>query len=336
MNDLNTLQELWFVLIAFLLAGYTVLDGFDLGIGALLPLLGRTKKERDALISSIGPVWDGNEVWLVTAGGALFAAFPQAYATAFSGFYIAFMLVLFCLIFRAVSFEFRAHSTKMYRFWEGALTVGSLVAALLFGVALGNVVWGVPLDPGMEYAGSFLTLLSPVPLAFGLAGLVAVLLQGSAWAIRKTEGDMQRRAFRAAKILSAVESIMILAFFIGVVVSVPGSIKNPVFIVGTVVAVLGVKGVGASVKKQNERAPFWESSAALVGLWAMVGAIHFPNLIKAAGDPSLSVTIYNGSTSILTLKIMTVIAAVGMPVVIGYTIYVYRVFKGKAGGKGTY
>jgi cytochrome d ubiquinol oxidase subunit II len=298
--------------------------------------LGRTKKERDALISSITPVWDGNEVWLVTAGGALFAAFPQAYATAFSGFYIAFMLVLFCLIFRAVSFEFRAHSKKRARAWEWALTAGSLVAALLFGVALGNVVWGVPLDPAMEYAGTFLTLLRPVPLAFGLAGLVAVLLQGATWAIRKTEGEVERRAFRTAQILAVIESIMILVFFIGVVVTVPGSIKNPGFIVGTVVAVLGVKGVGASVKKQNERAPFWESSAGLVGLWIMVGAIHFPNLIKAAGDPSLSITIYNASTSLLTLKIMSVIALVGMPVVIAYTIYVYRVFRGKAGGKVTY
>ncbi len=336
MNSLEAFQELWFILIVILFAGYSILDGFDLGIGALLPVFGKTKEQKDTLINSIGPVWDGNEVWLITAGGALFAAFPQAYATSFSGFYLAFMLVLFCLIFRAVSSEFRAHSTRMPRFWEWTLTTGSLLAALLFGVALGNVVYGVPLDDRMEYAGTFFTLLRPIPLAFGFAGLTAVLLQGSTYTILKTEGDIQNRAFRAASILAIVESIMILVFFIAVVATVPGSYKNPAFIVGTVLAVLGIKGVGASVKKRNERAPFWESSTALAGLWIMVAAIHFPNLITAANDPALSITIRNASTSLLTLKIMAVIAIVGMPIVIAYSIFVYRVFKGKTGAEGGY
>jgi cytochrome d ubiquinol oxidase subunit II len=336
MNSVEAFQELWFVLIVVLFAGYTILDGFDLGIAALLPVFGKTKEEKDTLINAIGPVWDGNEVWLVTAGGALFAAFPQAYATSFSGFYLAFMLVLFCLIFRAVSFEFRAHSKKRGRFWEWTLTGGSFLAALLFGVALGNVVFGVPLDEGMEYTGSFFTLLRPVPLAFGLAGLTVVLLQGSTWAIMKTEGAVQKRAFRAASILSVVELVMIIVFIVAVFITVSGSLKNPAFIIGAVLALAGVKGVGSSVKKENERAPFWESSAALLGLWLMVAAIHFPNLIKATGDPALSITIWNASTSLLTLKIMSVIALVGMPVVIAYSIYVYRVFKGKAGKEMEY
>jgi cytochrome d ubiquinol oxidase subunit II len=336
MNNLETFQELWFVLITILFAGYSILDGFDLGIGSLLPFLARTKEEKDTLINSIGPVWDGNEVWLVTGGGALFAAFPQAYATSFSGFYLAFMIVLFCLIFRAVSFEFRAHSPKRARLWEWALTGSSLVAALLFGVALGNVVFGVPLDARMEYAGTFLTLLRPVPLLFGLMGLSAFLMQGSAWAILKTEGELQERAFRAASMLAVVELIVFIVFAAVIAVTMPASLTNPVCIAGALLALLGIKGIGSSVKKRNERAPFWESSAAIIGLWVMVAALHYPNLIRATGDPALSITIRNASTSLMTLKIMSVIALAGMPVVIGYSLYVYRVFKGKAGTGAKY
>ncbi len=334
MDNLGTFQELWFVLVAVLFAGYSILDGFDLGIGSLLPILGKKKEERDVLINAIGPVWDGNEVWLVTGGGALFAAFPQAYATAFSGFYLAFMLVLFCLIFRAVSFEFRAHSKKNARLWEWALTISSLVASLLFGVALGNVVVGVPLDADMEYAGTFLTLLTPVPLLFGVMGLSAFLTQGATWAVLKTEGKLQERAFTAASVLSVIESIILLVFIVVLIAFIPGTITNPGFIVGAILAVLGVKGIRSSIKKKNERAPFWESSAVILGLWVMVAAVHYPNLITATGDPALSITIRNASTSLLTLKIMSVIALAGMPVVIAYSIYVYRVFKGKAKAKG--
>jgi cytochrome d ubiquinol oxidase subunit II len=336
MNSLESFQELWFVLIAILFAGYSILDGFDLGIGALLPVFGKTKEQKDTLINSIGPVWDGNEVWLVTAGGALFAAFPQAYATSFSGFYLAFMLVLFCLIFRAVSFEFRAHSAKRARFWEWTLTTGSCLAALLFGVALGNVVYGVPLDERMEYTGTFFTLLRPIPLAFGLAALSAVLLQGSTYTILKTEGDVQGRAFRAASVLAVIEFIIFLFFCTALLLTAPGRFANPFVIAGALLFLLGITGVWFSVRKRNERAPFWESSTALLGLWLMVAALHFPNLIKAVDDPALSITIRNASTSLLTLKIMSVIALVGMPIVIGYSIYVYRIFKGKAGREVKY
>ena len=164
MENIKNFQELWFVLILILFIGYSLLDGFDLGIGVLLPFICKTKEEKDILINSIGPVWDGNEVWLITGGGALFAAFPHAYATAFSGFYLAMMLVLFALIFRAVSMEFRVNDEDRSLIWEKAFIVGSGLAALLFGVALGNVVYGVPLDNKMEFTGSFFTLLRPVPL----------------------------------------------------------------------------------------------------------------------------------------------------------------------------
>ena len=213
MENIQNFQELWFVLILILFIGYSLLDGFDLGIGALLPFIGRKKEEKDILINSIGPVWDGNEVWLITGGGALFAAFPRAYATAFSGFYPAMMLVLCALIFRAVSIEFRAHDEARAGIWEKAFFAGSALAALLLGVALGNVVYGVPLDDGMEFTGNFFTLLRPVPLLFGITGFAAVCLQGASYALMKTEGELRERCFRAVRILTIINFITAMAYF---------------------------------------------------------------------------------------------------------------------------
>ena len=329
MENIQNFQILWFVLILILFVGYTLLDGFDLGIGALLPFLGKTKEEKDILINSIGPVWDGNEVWLITGGGALFAAFPHAYATAFSGFYLAMMLVLFALIFRAVSMEFRANDEGRALIWERAFTFGSGLAALLFGVALGNVVYGVPLDNKMEFTGSFFTLLRPVPLLFGITGLAAILLQGASYAVMKTEGELRDRSFRAVGILMWVNLITAIAYFVTLIFSFQGLTSNWLFYVAMVCTMLGLTGIFFSIRKKNDSAPFWESSFSFVGLWLAVAAVHFPNLIKASNDQNLSITIFNSSTGLQTLKLMSVIAIIGMPIVIGYTIFVYRIFKGK-------
>src|SRR5271157_5440493 len=199
MDTLQILQTIWFFLIGFLFVGYSVLDGFDLGIGALLPIMAKNKKEEATIISTIGPVWDGNEVWIITAGGALFAAFPDVYATVFSGFYLALMLVLFALIFRAVSLEFWSMDTGRRTLWKWSFSIGSLLPALLFGVALGNVIIGIPLNDKMEYAGGFFTLLRPFPLAVGLLGFSAILLQGSSYAVLKTGGIVQNRFKQASK-----------------------------------------------------------------------------------------------------------------------------------------
>jgi len=329
-DNITNFQVLWFILVLVLFMGYSLLDGFDLGVAVLIPFLAKNKEEKDMLIGSIGPVWDGNEVWLVTGGGALFAAFPQAYATAFSGFYLAMMLVLFSLIFRAISMEFRAHDEKRAWFWEVLLTGGSALAALLFGVALGNVVYGVPLDSKMEYAGNFFTLLRPVPLLFGLTGLAAVLMQGSTYAIMKTEGETQQRAFRAAEIILGFYGALIAVFATVMIALTRGKFIGPLFTGGLLFSMLGLAGIIFSLKKKNEKAPFWESSFAFIGLWMMVAAVHFPNMVKASNNPVLSITIFNGSTGIMTLRLMSIIALIGMPVVIGYTIFVYRIFKGKA------
>ena len=188
------LQITWFVLIAVLLAGYGVLDGFDLGIGVVYPYLARDKDERAALRASIGPVWDGNEVWLVTGGGALFAAFPPAYAMAFSGFYMAIMLVLLGLILRAVALEFHHRDEHRAALWDGAFHVGSILPALLLGVAVGNVVRGVPLNAAGDYSGTFWQLLNPFSLMVGLTGLAMFVSHGAAWAALKTDGMLQQRS----------------------------------------------------------------------------------------------------------------------------------------------
>lgn len=329
MDNLQALQILWFVLIFGLLLGYALLDGFDLGVASLLPFLGRKKEDKDLLVASIGPVWDGNEVWLVTGGGALFAAFPHAYATAFSGFYLAMMLVLLALIFRAVSMEFRAHDPARAGLWEKTLAGGSALAALLFGVALGNVVYGVPISGRMEYDGSFFTLLRPVPLVFGAAGLAAVLLQGASWAVRKTEGALQERAFRAAKILLGINAATAAVYFSVMAGAFDGLSGNMLFHAAWLMTLAGLAGLFFSLRKKNDRAPFWESSFAFAGLFLAAGAAQFPNLIRASNNPDLSLTIYNSSTGLYTLQVMAVIALVGLPIVIGYTIFVYRLFKGK-------
>jgi cytochrome bd ubiquinol oxidase subunit II len=332
MENIQNFQILWFILVGVLFAGYSLLDGFDLGVGALLPFIGKNKEEKDILISSIGPVWDGNEVWLITGGGALFAAFPQAYATAFSGFYIAMMLVLFALIFRAVSMEFRAHDEAHAHIWEKALTLGSMLAALLFGVALGNVIYGVPLNGNMEFTGNFFTLLRPVPLIFGVVGLAAILLQGAAYTLMKTESELQKRASRAVHILLRVNIVTAVIYFLTMAITFRGLVVHPLFYVAVLFTTLGLAGIYFSLKKKNDHAPFWESSFSFIGLWLAAGAAHFPNMIKADNNPDLSITIYNGSTGLHTLRLMSIIALVGMPIVIAYTIFVYRLFKGKAKG----
>ncbi|MGD0277770.1 MAG: cytochrome d ubiquinol oxidase subunit II [Smithella sp.] len=329
MENIQNLQILWFVLILILFIGFSLLDGFDLGIGVLLTFLGKTKEEKDILINSIGPVWDGNEVWLITGGGALFAAFPHAYATAFSGFYLAMMLVLFALIFRAVSMEFRAQDTAGAAIWEKAFFAGSAAAALLFGVALGNVVYGVPLDNKMEFTGNYFTLLRPVPLLFGITGFTAILLQGASYAVMKTEGALQARSFRAVAILMWVNLMTAIAYFVTMAFTFQDITSNWLFYLAVLWTMLWLSAIFFSVKHKNESSPFWESSFAFIGLWLAVAAVHFPNMIKASNDQSLSITIYNSSTGLQTLKLMSVIALIGMPIVIAYTIFVYRIFKGK-------
>lgn len=326
--DISVYQHIWFFIIGFLLTVYSILDGFDLGIASLMPVLAKNEKEQKQVMDSIWPVWDGNEVWLITGGAALFAAFPFAYATVFSGFYLALMLVLFALIFRAVSMEFWYYDEPRRKLWAWAFTIGSFLPSLLFGVALGNIIYGIPIDLNMNFTGSFFTLLRPFPLAIGLLGLSAILLQGCTWAAYKIEGDVAKRAkamMNKIIITNAVLFILAIALTIGFL---PSIVSNIFGWLGAVTYAIALSYTYLTNRDNKSFKAFAGSSISFVALWVMAGAALYPNLVRATVE-AYNLTIFNASSTLSTLKIMFIIALIGMPIVIAYTLYVYRIFKGK-------
>jgi cytochrome d oxidase, subunit II (cydB) len=330
MDTLYTLQVIWYFIIGILFIGYSLLDGFDLGIAALSPFLAKDDTDRKTLFGIIWPFWDGNEVWLVTGGAALFAAFPYAYATVFSGFYLALMLVLFALIFRAVSIEFWHYDEKRRSLWNTAFVVGSVIPALLFGVALGNVIVGIPLNGATDFTGNFFTLLRPYPLIIGLLGLAAVLMQGSTYAALKSDGALRDRARIAAKMVWYIYVIIFTIAVIATIAFIPAATERFVFWILVLLVTLSLAFNWINITKiKKDLFSFILSSLSFIGLWGIAGAIHFPNLVQANNDPALSLTLSNASSSELTLKVMLGIAAIGMPVVVLYTAFVYRVLRRK-------
>ncbi|MCX7679322.1 MAG: cytochrome d ubiquinol oxidase subunit II [Spirochaetes bacterium] len=328
MDNPNFLQATWYLLIGILFVGYSILDGFDLGVGILFPFISKDDKKRAALIRSIAPVWDGNEVWLLTAGGALFAAFPLAYATVFSGFYLAIMLVLFSLIFRAVSLEFWTYDETRRPFWSKAFFVGSAIPSLLFGVALGNVVYGVPLSENHEFAGNFFTLLRPYPLLIGVLGFSAILLQGSAFVTLKMKGEIREKAQAFVKRLIFLNATLFTASCIAHIHAFSLERTNFIFWICAALFVSAL-GVGYSaIVKENDIVLFVATSASFALLWGCAGAIHYPRLV-AASNGIMPITAVNAASGDSTLRIMLIIALIFMPLVIGYKIFVYRVFKGR-------
>lgn len=333
---MSALAVLWFFLIFVLIAGYFVLDGFDLGVGVLYRALAKTDAERALVRRSIGPVWDGNEVWLLTAGGALFAAFPAAYATTFSGFYLAVMLVLFGLIVRAVSLEFGAHDPKWGRAWDACFTIGSFLPALLLGVALGNVIVGVPLAANGDYAGvPLLGLLSPFTLVVGALGFAMCMAAGAAWVALKTErtsavhgrAEKQRRVWHVVALALFVVAT-VLAFVVVKPQFAPGML-----VAGVIFAIAFVVCIAASIvqaKKGNDLAAFVLQSIAAVCLVALAAVSLFPNLVVAApGSVGESITLMNAASSDASLAWMTGIACIGVPLVLVYHVIAYRVFSGR-------
>ena len=329
--DLNTI---WFLLIGVLLIGYAILDGFDLGVG-VLHLFARSDAERRVHINAIGPVWDGNEVWLLTAGGALFAAFPIVYATVFSGFYIALMLLLTALIFRAVSLEFRGKvdSPGWKRLWDWSFGLGSLLPAVLFGVAFGNILRGIPLDANHNFTGSFLSLLNPYAILIGLLTLVLFTMHGALYLALKTEGELNARITRWISPLWITMIILYVLATLGTFFVSPflfeGMLGNPLFWVLFIVLLGSILWIPVAAKSGKSGLAFLASAltiACMVGLSALG---LFPRLVPSLGDLGTSLTIYNASSSETTLMTMLVIALIGMPLVIAYTVFIYRIFKGK-------
>ncbi|MCF8105377.1 MAG: cytochrome d ubiquinol oxidase subunit II [Desulfohalobiaceae bacterium] len=328
------LQATWFFLWGLLWAVFFITDGFDFGIGTLYPFLGKTETDKRVMINSLGPLWDGNEVWLITAGGVTFAAFPLVYATMFSSLYTALMLILFALILRGVSFEFRGkvESPAWKRIWDACIFVGSFLPALLFGVAFANIFRGIPFDQEGLYHGTLFTLLNPYGILGGLLFLSFFLVHGAIWLTIKTEGDLQARAESAANRIWTAFLVLAVIFLLATAFSTnlyANYAANPVLFVVILLNVLALSGIKYFLVK---RAFFkaWFASAATIFLCTFFGIIGlFPNLFPSSLDPAFSLTAFNASSSPLTLKIMLVVVMIFIPIVLLYQIWTYNLFKGK-------
>lgn len=325
---MTLLQVAWFFLIGVLFLGYAILDGFDLGVG-FWHLFTKNDQDRRIFIRSIGPVWDGNEVWLLTAGGALFAAFPPVYATIFSGFYLALVLLLLGLILRVVSIEFRnqIQDLRWTQKWDIGFFVGSILPALLFGVALGNVVRGIPLNENGDYTGGFFGLLNSYALLIGITGLAMFATHGALYLVLKTEADLQQQArIWASKAWIAYFVLFLLSSVWSLVSIEKGS--TLLAVISVAVSFISIICIRYFNQHRDSIKAFIASVMSIVGLFGAVGSTLFPNMVPASNLERLSLTIFNSSASQNTLGIMLIVALVGMPVVLGYTVFIYRTFAG--------
>ncbi len=364
MFDYLTLKFAWWILVGVLLIGFTIMDGHDMGVGTLLPFLGRDDTDRRVMINTVAPHWDGNQVWFITAGGAIFAAWPFVYATAFSGLYWALLLVLFALFFRPVGFEYRSklQDPRWRRLWDGGLVVGSAVPALVFGVAFGNLFLGVPFrfDDSLRayYDGSFWALLNPFALLCGVVSLSAIALQGATFLSHRTDGQVQARAVRAVSISAMV---MMAAFSVaGVVVwrmhgyavtQIPdiGSVLNPLMktvarepgawlanyrqipVLWLIPALAYVGAVAAilSARRGRTMTAFVASSLVCAAVILTAGVGLFPFVLPSSIEPSMSLTAWDAVSSRITLEVMLWVTLIFTPLMLAYTAWAYRVMGGK-------
>lgn len=366
MLDYVTLKIIWWVLVGVLLVGFAIMDGHDMGVGTLLPFVGKTDDERRVVINTVGPHWDGNQVWFITGGGAIFAAWPLVYATAFSGFYWAMLAVLWALFFRPVGFDYRSKiQDKRWRStWDWGLFVGGAVPPLIFGVAFGNLLQGVPFsfDESLvsTYSGSFWALLNPFALLVGIVSSAMITMQGGTYLAHRTEGDIQARTINITKYAAL---IMVVCFvFAGLwlrfgsiqgytISSVIDPIALPDPLAKTVIRtsegwwqnyakqpliwilpLLGISGALASIalmQKGKTLSAFVSSSTSIVGVIGTVGAAMFPFVMPSSTNPNSSLTIWDSVSSHLTLKIMFIATVIFIPLIIYYTSWAYHVMRGK-------
>jgi len=337
------MNEAWFVVLTFMLIGYAVLDGFDLGVGALHLFVARTEAERQTNINAIGPVWNGNEVWLLAAGGSMVVAFPVLYASGISGFYLPIMLVLWLLILRGVGIEFRhqVENTLWREAWDVVFCLSSALLAVLFGVAVGNVLRGMPFDPTGRFQGSFSLMLNPFALLGGLLGLATLCLHGASYLAMKTEGDLQARARRIGRGMWYAVIVLLLGVTAASFLVRPDFLTN--FLNAPVLFLLTLLGAAAAVvtflslRNGKDRLAFQASSALIIAVLASVAAGLFPNLLPALyGHPNEGLTIYNAASPPSSLRIAMAVYLFGMAIVIGYMVVVYRVWSGKVNEHGGY
>jgi len=364
--DYTTLRVIWWLLLGVLLIGFAVMDGFDLGVGTLLPFVAKTDEERRLVINTIGPVWEGNQVWLVLGGGAIFAAWPPLYAVSFSGFYLAMFVILFALILRPVGFKYRGKmpSQRWRNNWDWALFIGGFVPALIMGVAVGNVLLGVPyhFDDSQRvwYTGTFFGLLTPFALLAGLLSVAMLVSHGAAMLVLKTDGPVADRSARFGSIAAIVSFVLFAAGGAWVALGLPGyavtsqvisdGASNPLLktaeltaaggwmhnysampatILAPVVGLLGALASAVLLRKRRGGLAFIASGLSIAGIIFTVGFAIFPFLLPSSSQPGSSLTLWDASSSHLTLWIMLLATVVFLPIIIGYTTWVYRVLKGK-------
>lgn len=324
-------QTLWIVLIAVLWIGYFVLEGFDFGVGALLPFVSSNEADRRAVLTTLGPVWDGNEVWLLVAGGATFAAFPEWYATLFSGFYLPLFLILVALIVRGVSFEYRSKYGKAQwrQRWDVAIVTTSLIPALLWGVAFANIVKGVPIEKSptgsLEYVGGFFNLLNPYALLGGVVTLSVFLTHGAVFLALKTDGEIRRRANGLALKLGVIAAVAAVAFLVWTNTSYSNS-KIWVLVLSAGVALSWVAGLAANVKKREGWAFIFSATAIALFVVTLFTTLY-PRVMPSSLGSEFDLTIWNASSTDYTLKVMTIVALVMTPLVLMYQGWTYWVFR---------
>jgi cytochrome bd ubiquinol oxidase subunit II len=335
MDNLIDLQFIWFTAFVLLVVGYAVLDGFDLGVG-MLHLFSTKDIERRLMLNSIGPVWDGNEVWLVTAGGALFAGFPDVYATLCSAFYMPVMILLSGLIFRAVAIEFRSKQPMAWWrwMWDVLFSFASLVIALILGITLGNLIRGIPLDKHKEFAGGLMDLLNPYTILVGLLTTSLFLMHGSIYLMLKTEGEFHEKMRKWVNpmiilyiMMFALTTMATLIFLPHMVVKIQ---ERPYFFGVVVINMFAIANIPREINHGRDGYAFISSCVNIICLLALFAIGTYPNVIRASNDPSeLSLTIYNSSSSKLTLNLLLLFSLIGIPLVVAYTIGIYWIFRGK-------
>ena len=328
------LQSIWFFLWGLLWAVFFMTDGFDFGIGALLPFLGKTEDDRRVMINAVGPLWDGNEVWLLTAGGVTFAAFPQVYAVMFSSLYSALMLILFALILRGVSFEFRSkvNSPGWRTVWDLCIFAGSVLPALLFGVAFANIFHGIAFDAGGIYRGTLFTLLNPYGLLGGLLFLLLFLEHGALWLCARSEGKLHDRTAATARKLWPVLLAAAVVFLAATAFATrlyDNYMAHPLLFIVVLATVAGLLGIRLFIARGAFFKAWFSSALTIMGatFFGVIGL--FPNLFPSSLDAAYNLTAHNASSSPLTLKIMLTVVIIFVPIVLIYQIWAYYLFRNK-------
>ncbi|AEF55329.1 cytochrome d ubiquinol oxidase subunit II [Marinomonas posidonica] len=363
--DYELLKIIWWVLVGVLLIGFSVTDGFDMGVGSLLKVIGGNDAERRIMINSIAPHWDGNQVWFITAGGALFAAWPVVYATSFSGFYFAMMLVLAALFFRPIGFDYRSklESSKWRNSWDWGIVFGSAVPPIIFGVAFGNLFQGVPFQFDeylrVTYTGSFFALLNPFAILCGLVSLMMLVTQGGAWLLMKTEGELLRKSGMSTAVTGFLAAVIFILAGVWLAYGIDGYVitsvvngneamtplmktaevqsgawlanytKVPALILAPVIGVAGMLMAALAGLKRKGGLAFLSSSLGIAGIIVTAGGSMFPFLMPSSSFPSMSLTMWDATSSENTMMIMFVVACIFVPIVLGYTLWSYIVMYGR-------